>query len=193
MTNKKLPLIIGAIAAVFVLYFVVTYNGLVKKEEKVKAQWNEVQNAYQRRLDLVPNLVNTVKGAAAFEANTIQAIVNARAKATAINVTGIDSAGFQQQSAAQNELATATNRLLITIEKYPELQGAQAFSALQTQLERTELRIKVARKDFNEAVQNYNSSARNFPSKIVASITGFKTLNGFTADVGTDKATEIKF
>lgn len=193
MNNKKLILIIGAIFAVLALYFIVTYNGFIKKQERVKAQWNEVQNAYQRRLDLVPNLVNTVKGAAEFEANTIQAIVNARAKATAINVSGIDSASFQQQSTAQNELAATTNRLLIAVEKYPELQGAQAFSTLQTQLERTELRIKVARKDFNEAVQNYNSSVRNFPSKIVASFTGFKTYDGFTADAGTDKATEIKF
>jgi LemA protein len=176
------------------IFFLVTYNGLVKKDEKVKLQWNEVQNAYQRRLDLVPNLVNTVKGGADFEQNTLEQIAAARAKAQAITVSAnATPEEYNAQSKAQDELAGATNRLLITVEKYPELQGTRAFRTLQTQLERTELRIKMARKDFNGAINDYNSSVRSFPTNIAAGIFGFRSRNGFAADAGAGNATEIKF
>jgi LemA protein len=196
MNNKRYSgYIIGAILILLGIFLVVTFNALVAKEEKVTLQWNEVQNSYQRRLDLIPNLVNTVKGNANFEQNILTEITEARAKANFVNVKAneVSANGFNAQSEAQNELASAANRLIIAVEKYPDLQGTKAFTTLQTQLERTELRIKVARKDFNESIQTYNSSVRSFPTKIVASIFGFKPKDGFNADLGADKATEIKF
>ena len=196
MNNKRYSgYIIGAIIIFIGIFLMVTYNGLVKKEEQVKLQWNEVQNAYQRRIDFIPNVVNVVKGQADFEQTTLQQLTEARAKATAVNITGneITADKFNQQTAAQDGLAAATNRLLITVEKYPELKGAAAFKGLQTQLEGTERRIKVARKDFNVAIADYNSSVRSFPTKIVAGVFGFKAREGFQADAGADKSVEIKF
>ena len=191
---KKLSgYIIGGILVVAGIWLVTTYNALVKKDEKVKLQWNEVQNTYQRRLDLVPNLVNTVKGGADFEQSTLQKVVEARAKAASINVNDITAENFNQQSAAQDELAGAANRLIIAVEKYPQLKGTAAFRDLQTQLERTELRIKMARKDFNEAIAAYNSSVKSFPTKLAAGLLGFKPKEGFQSDAGADKAQEIKF
>lgn len=185
--------IIGGILVVLGIWLITTYNALVQKEEKVKLQWNEVQNAYQRRMDLIPNLVNIVKGGAEYEQTTLQKIAEARAKANSINATGITAENFQQQSAAQDELAAAANRLLVTIEKYPELKGTKAFAGLQTQLERTELRIKIARKDFNGAVATYNSSVKAFPAKVVAGVFGFDAKEGFQSDAGADRSVEIKF
>ena len=194
-TKKYISYIIVAMLVVMGLYLITTYNGLVKKDEKVKVQWSEVQNAYQRRLDLIPNLVNTVKGNAGFEQNTLQEITEARAKANFVNVSAnnVSADGYNAQTQAQDELAASTNRLLITVEKYPELQGTKAFTTLQTQLERTELRIKVARKDFNESIQIYNSYVRGFPTKIVAGLFAFAPKNGFQSDAGAEKPTEIKF
>jgi len=187
--------IIGAILVVVGIWLITTYNGLVKKDEKVKLQWNEVQNSYQRRLDLIPNLVNVVKGGAFFEQGTFVKISEARSKATAVNVgaNDVDASKYNEQAAAQDELAAAANRLIIAVEKYPELQGAKAFAGLQTQLERTELRIKVARKDFNAAVAEYNKSVRAFPTKLAAGILGFPAKDGFQSDAGADKSVEIKF
>ena len=185
--------IIGAMLVVLGIWLITTYNALVKKEEKVKLQWNEVQNAYQRRLDLIPNIVNVVKGGADYEQTTLQKITEARTKATSINITGISAENYQQQTAAQDELAAAANRLIISVEKYPELQGTKAFTGLQTQLERTELRIKIARKDFNGAVAVYNSSVKSFPTKLIASVFGFNAKDGFQSDAGADKSVEIKF
>jgi LemA protein len=196
MNNKRSSgYIIGGILILLGIFLVVTYNGLVKKEEQVKLQWNEVQNAYQRRIDLIPNIVNVVKGQTDFEQTTLQQLTEARAKATAVNVSSseVSAEKFKQQSAAQDGLAAATNRLLITVEKYPELQGAAAFKGLQTQLEGTERRIKVARKDFNDAIQDYNSSVRSFPTKLVAGVLGFKSREGFQSDAGAERAVEIKF
>jgi len=191
---KKLSgYIIGGILVVVGIWLIATYNALVKKDEKVKLQWNEVQNTYQRRLDLIPNLVNTVKGGADFEQTTLQKVTEARAKATAVQVSGINAENYNQQSAAQDELAGAANRLIIAVEKYPELQGTAAFRDLQTQLERTELRIKMARKDFNEAIAAYNSSVKSFPTKLAAGMFGFSAKEGFQSDAGADKSVEIKF
>jgi LemA protein len=138
-------------------------------------------------------LVNVVKGGADYEQTTLQKIAEARAKANSINAAGITAENYQQQSAAQDELAAAANRLLITVEKYPELKGTKAFAGLQTQLERTELRIKIARKDFNGAVATYNSSVKSFPTKVVAALLGFPPKEGFQSDAGADKSVEIKF
>ncbi|MEO5943213.1 MAG: LemA family protein [Ferruginibacter sp.] len=195
MNNKRYSgYIVGAIVILLGIYLMVTYNALVKKEEKVKLQWNEVQNSYQRRLDLVPSLVNTVKGGAQYEQNTLEKITTARAKATSVNVSGgLTAENYNSQTAAQDELAGAANQLLITVENYPDLKGTKAFIGLQAQLEGTERRIKVARKDFNASIADYNSSVKSFPTKIVAGIFGFKPKDGFQADGGTDKAQEIKF
>ncbi|MBK8522304.1 MAG: LemA family protein [Ferruginibacter sp.] len=187
--------IIGGLLVVVGIFLITTYNSLVKKEVRMQTQWSEVQNAYQRRLDLIPNLINVVKGAADFEQNILTEIAAARSKAQSVNIdsANIDASKFQEQNAAQNGLANVSNRIIITIEKYPQLKGTEAFLALQTDLLGTERRIKVARKDFNEAVRAYNSSVRSFPTSLVAGIFGFKAKDGFTADSGTDKATEIKF
>ena len=185
--------IIGGILVIAGIWLVITYNALVKKDEKVTLQWNEVQNTYQRRLDLVPSLVNTVKGGATFEQETLQKITEARAKAKAVNTTGITAENYDQQSAAQDELAGAANRMIIAIEKYPDLQGARAFRDLQTLLQRTELRIKMARKDFNEAIAAYNSSVKSFPTSLAAGMFGFKAKEGFESTAGADKSVEIKF
>ena len=185
--------IIGGILVVAGIWLVTTYNALVKKDEKVKLQWNEVQNTYQRRLDLIPNLVSTVKGGADFEQTTLQKVVEARAKAASVQVNNLTAENFNQQSAAQDELAGAANRLIIAVEKYPELKGTAAFRDLQTQLERTELRIKMARKDFNESIAAYNSSVKSFPTKLAAGLFGFGAKEGFKSDAGAEKAQEIKF
>jgi LemA protein len=185
--------ILGGLLVVVGIWLITTYNGLVKKDEKVQFQWNEVQNAYQRRLDLVPNIVSVVRGGAVYEQTTLQQIAEARAKAASINATTLDAANYQQQTAAQDELAAAANRLLVTIEKYPELKGTKAFTGLQTQLERTELRIKLARKDFNKEVAVYNSSVKSFPTKIAASMLGFPPREGFQSEAGADRSVEIKF
>lgn len=190
--NKKV-LVIGGIVVVIGIWLAVTYNSLVKKDEKVKLQWNEVQNAYQRRMSLIPNLVNTVKGQADFEQSTLERIAEARSKAASVNVANISADSYNQQNAAQGELADAANRLVIAIEKYPTLKGTDAFKGLQVQLEGTERRIKVARKDFNEAIRDYNSSVKTFPTKLAAGVLGFAPKEGFQSDAGTEKVPEIKF
>lgn len=172
-----------------------SYNTLVKKDEKVKLQWSEVQSTYQRRLDLIPNLVNVVKGVSDFEQGTLEKITEARSKA----LSGLSAAtepnaeNYNQQQSLQDSLAAATNRLIVVIEKYPTLKGTAAYSGLQAQLEGTERRIKVARNDFNAAVADYNRQVRSFPSNIFSAIFGYKAKEGFVADPGTDKAVEIKF
>ena len=196
MKNKKYTgFIIIGILVVLGIYLISTYNSLVKKEEKVNLQANEVQNAYQRRLDLIPNIVNVVKGVSDFEQTTLEKITEARSKAASVIFSGTNAlAGeFDKATDAQNELASATNNLIIRIEKYPTLKGTAAYSGLQTQLEGTERRIKIARKDFNEAVNSYNSKVRTFPTKLYAGMFGFKEKTGFQSDAGAEKVIEIKF
>jgi LemA protein len=192
---RYLKYIIGGIIIVLIIFFISTYNSLVKKEEVVKKQWNEVQTTYQRRLDLIPSLVNVVKGQTNFEETTLLKITEARSKAASINISGndISTDKYNQQSIAQDDLASAANKLLINLEGFPSLKGTAAFAGLQAQLEGTERRIKFARKDFNEAIADYNSSVRNFPTKIVAGIFSFKPKEGFQADAGANKSIEIKF
>ena len=192
--KSYLGYIIGGLIIVIGIWMIVTYNSLVKKQELVKLDWNEVQNTYQRRMDLIPNLVNTVKGGAVYEQTTLQKVIEARSKAASVNVEGEPSADkYNQQAAAQDELAGTANRLIISAEKYPDIKGTKAFSELQAQLVGTERRIKIARKDFNGAIAAYNSSVKSFPTKIVAGLFGFAPKDGFQSDSGTDKAVEIKF
>ncbi len=193
--NKRIVNYLIAIPVfLLILYAVITYNELVKKEEVVKMQWNELNSAYQRRLDLIPNLVNVVRGQADFEQTVLTQLTEARSKAAEVTVSGdVNAEGFNRQTAAQNELAGAASRLLIRVENYPTLTGTQAFSGLQTQLEGTERRIKVARKDFNASVADYNSSVKSFPTSLVGKLFGFKPYEGFQSDAGADKSIEVKF
>lgn len=194
-TNRSRGLLIGgAVLLLLIVWIITSYNGLVSKEETMKKQWAEVQSTYQRRLDLIPSLVNVVKGEASFESSTLEQIAAARAKAlSGAGNAELTAENYSSQEQAQNELAGAANRMIVLIEKYPTLKGTAAFSGLQTQLEGTERRVRVARKDFNGAVAAYNKSVRGFPSGIVAKLFGFKVKEGFTADAGADKAVEIKF
>lgn len=194
MTKRSKGIILIVVVILIAGYFGITYNSLVKKDEKVKLQWNEVQNTYQRRLDLIPSLVNVVQGGAQYEQNTLKKVTDARAKAASINV-GNDASPevYNQQTQAQNELADAANRLVIAVENYPDLQGTKAFVGLQVQLEGTERRIKVARSDFNASIADYNSLTRSFPAKLVAGTFGFKPKEGFQSDEGANKSVEIKF
>ena len=171
------------------------YNEMVSQDENVKAKWANVQSDYQRRADLIPNLVNTVKGAANFEQETLTRVIEARAKATSVNVNAEDLtpekiAQFQQ---AQAQLSGALSRLLVTVEQYPELKANQNFMDLQKQLEGTENRIKVSRNDFNTSVQGYNNTIRKVPNNIFAGMFGFKVRQPFTADPGAERAPEVKF
>lgn len=185
--------IVGGIIVLVVIYAVSVYNSLVKKEEKVKKQWSEVQNTYQRRLDLIPNLVSIVQGASEFEQGTLTQIAAARNNAMAGRTDVISAENYQQQARLQDSLAAAANKLIMVIEKYPTLKGTSAYAGLQTQLEGTERRIKVARNDFNEAVADYNQKLRSASTSLFGKLLGFKVKNGFEADAGSDKSVEIKF
>lgn len=196
MQKKKFSgyIVGGAILLVLLTWIITSYNSFVKKQEKVKLQWSEVQNTYQRRLDLIPNLVNVVKGVSDFEQTTLEKITEARSRAiTGLSNDELTAENYQQQKKLQDTLAAAANRLIIQIERYPALKGTAAYAGLQTQLEGTERRIRVARNDFNEAVADYNKKVRGFPSNLVAGIFGFKRKEGFEAASGTEKAVEIKF
>lgn len=171
------------------------YNKMVNLDENVKAKWANVQSDYQRRADLVPNLVSTVKGAANFEQETLTRVIEARAKATSVNISAdnLSPEKIQQFQQAQGELGGALSRLLVVAEQYPQLQATQSFRDLQAQLEGTENRIKVSRNDFNSAVQSYNSTVRRFPNNLFAGMFGFSVKEGFKADSGSEKAPEVKF
>lgn len=171
------------------------YNGLVKQDENVTNAWNKVQSDYQRRSDLIPNLVNTVKGEANFEQTTLTQVIEARASATQMKVDAKDLTPekLQQFQASQGQLSQALGRLLVVSEQYPNLRANDAFRGLQAQLEGTENRIKVARNDFNDAVKDYNVKVRSFPMNIFSGMFGFKAKEGFKAEAGSEKAPEVKF
>lgn len=171
------------------------YNSMVSLDENVKNKWANVQSDYQRRADLIPNLVNTVKGAANFEQETLTRVIEARAKATSVNINAGDLspeklAQFQQ---AQGELSGALSRLLVSVERYPELKANQNFLDLQKQLEGTENRIKVSRNDFNMSVQAYNQVVRKFPNNLMAGMFGFAVRQPFQADAGAQTAPTVDF
>jgi len=171
------------------------YNDMVAKDENVEAAWANVQNAYQRRADLIPNLVNTVKGAANFEQETLTRVIEARAKATSMNISAdnLTPENIQKFQQAQGELSGALSRLLVTVEQYPQLKANQNFLELQAQLEGTENRISVERRKFNETVQDYNSYIRSFPRNIIAGMFDFEKKGYFEADAGAQKAPTVQF
>lgn len=196
--NSK-KIIKWALIAVIILLLIVpacsSYNGMVSREESVTSQWAQVENVYQRRADLIPNLVNTVKGYAAHEKSTFEAVTNARSKATSINVdpTKLNDQTLAQFQQAQDGLSSALSRLLVVVEKYPDLKANQNFLELQAQLEGTENRITVERKKFNEVAQKYNVYIRKFPRNIFAGMFGFDKKAYFQAQSGSDVAPEVKF
>lgn len=196
MKGKNLTLII-VLAAILILggCGCGQYNGLVQQDEAVKLAWNNVQSDYQRRADLIPNLVNTVKGEANFEQTTLTKVIEARASATQMKVDAADLTPekLQQFQQAQGQLSQALGRLLVVSEQYPNLRANDAFRGLQAQLEGTENRIKVARNDYNAAVQSYNVQVRQFPATLFAGMMGFKQKAGFAAEAGSEKAPEVKF
>ncbi len=192
--NKSTLIIVG-ILLIFGMYGCSSYNGLVGKDQDVKGKWANVQTQYQRRSDLIPNLVSTVKGAADFEKSTLTAVIQARASATAVNIKAdeLTPANIQKFQAAQDQLSGALSRLLVSVEKYPDLKANQNFLELQSQLEGTENRIAVARNDFNTSVQGYNSSALAFPTVIFAKIFGFAEKGFFQASDSAQAAPSVKF
>ncbi|HEX4958546.1 LemA family protein [Lacibacter sp. MH-610] len=167
----------------------------VTAEENIKGKWANVESEYQRRSDLIPNLVNTVKGEANFEQTTLQNVINARASATQIKIdpTNLTPEKIAEYQAAQGQLSQALGRLLMVTENYPNLRANDAFRNLQTQLEGTENRIKVARNDFNAATQGFNTLIRRFPNNLYSGFMGFKEMGYFKAEAGSEKAPEVKF
>ena len=192
-SNKKLLFVLIPVL-ILVTYCIITYNGFVKKDESVKRYWNEVQNTYQRRLDLIPNLVGIVKGSSDYEKQVLQKLVEARSKAGSLDISGdVNYNNYQKVEQAQGEVVNSMNRALAVVENYPDLKTTKSYIYLMEQLKGTERRIKVARKDFNESVAVYNVAARNFPSRLVAGIFGFKQKEGFRSDAGNDMVPEVKF
>lgn len=191
--------IVAVVAAIFILVIVVfpltSYNGLVAKDEAVATAWGNVQSQYQRRSDLIPNLVNTVKGYAKHESETLQGVVAARAKATQITVSADDLTPekMKQVQAAQGELSAALGKLLAVTERYPDLKANENFSELQAQLEGTENRINECRTLYNETVRTFNVKVRSFPTNIVAGLFGFEKKAMFEAETGAEKAPVVEF
>lgn len=173
-----------------------SYNSLVQQEETVNQAWAQVENQYQRRADLIPNLVATVKGAANFEQETLTNVIEARSKATSIQVSAEDlndPAKLQQFQQAQQQLSGALSRLMVTVERYPQLQANQNFLALQDQLEGTANRITTERMRFNRAVQNYNTSIQTFPTNVFAGLFGFDEKAYFEAEEGAEEVPDVQF
>ena len=194
-SGTKTGLIIGGILLLFVLWLISAYNKLVKEEERTTQAWAQVENAYQRRADLIPNLVKTVKGAADFEKGTLESVIQARAEATSVKIdpTNLNEASIEAFEKAQNGLSASLGRLLMVMENYPELKATENFKELQAQLEGTENRISVERKKFNECVQAYNLKVRRFPSNLIAGIFGFEKKGYLKATEGAEKAPEVDF
>lgn len=192
--NKGLIITIVVIALV-AIWGISSYNGLVSMDENVSNQWANVETQYQRRSDLIPNLVNTVKGYAKHESETLESVMAARSQATQVkidpsNCTPQQLAAYQK---AQGDVTTALRKLLAITENYPDLKANQNFLELQSQLEGTENRINVARKDFNDTAKKYNTSLRRFPRNIIASMFGFEKRNYFEAEAGAEKAPKVEF
>lgn len=192
---KKNWIIIIAAIALIVIYCTISYNSMVAQDEAVGTAWSNVENQYQRRSDLIPNLVNTVKGYAAHEKETFDAVVSARAKATqtTVSIDDLTPEKMQAYQRAQGEVGSALSRLLAVTENYPELKANENFKELQAQLEGTENRISVERRKFNETARGYNTAIRKFPRNIVAGLFGFEKHPYFEAEEGSEKAPEVKF
>ncbi len=195
---KKSWIVIGVIVLVIIVLYSMfkgTYNNMVTMSEAVDAQWSQVENVYQRRADLIPNLVNTVKGYANHEKETLEGVIEARSKATSVNVdaSNLDAQSLQKFQAAQDGLSQALSKLMVVVERYPDLKANQNFLDLQAQLEGTENRIAVERKKFNEQVRAYNTYIKKFPNNIFAGMFGFEKKPYFKAEAGAEKAPEVKF
>lgn len=196
MKKWLIPLIIIVIGVVVIWRFTAGFNNnAVAKEENAKLAWSNVESSYQRRNDLIGNLVKTVEGAADFERGTLTEVIEARAKATSVNVDAenLSAAQIQQFQQAQQGVTSALSRLLVTVERYPELKANQNFLQLQSQLEGTENRINVARDRFNEAVTDYNTYIRVFPNNMFAGMFGFERMERFQADAGAEDAPDVEF
>ena len=195
MKKGGLIILVLAILAILVFWGIGGYNGLVSTQESLNKSWANVENQYQRRADLIPILVETVKGYAKHESSTFEAVVNARSKATQMTIdpTNLTPEKLQEFQAAQGELSSALGRLLLLREAYPELKANQNFIELQAQLEGTENRIAVAREQFNQEVQSYNTTVRRFPKNIIAGLFGFERKPTFEAEKGAEQAPEVKF
>lgn len=195
--KKGWMILIGVVLVLFLIgrMFVGTRNSFVVKDEAVKTAWSQVENVYQRRADLIPNLVETVKGVASFERETFTAVAEARSKVNNINMAGVldNPQKFQQFQASQGELSSALSRLMVVVERYPELKANQNFLNLQAQLEGTENRIAVERRRFNESSQAYNTAIRLFPGSIIAGMSGFAQRAYFEAAAGAEQAPEVTF
>ena len=195
--KRSYVVIIVIVAVVLVLFFWIKgmYNSMVRTDETVSQAWAQVENVYQRRADLVPNLVATVKGYAEHESSTLEAVVEARAKATQATVdpSTLSEEELARFMSAQNELGTAIGRLLVSVERYPDLKANQNFLELQAQLEGTENRITVERQKFNEAARNYNVTIRRFPNNIFAGMFGFEKKGYFEASKGAEQAPVVSF
>lgn len=192
---KKSTIITLVVIGLVAIWSISGYNSLVSSDEEAQTKWADVETQYQRRADLIPNLVNTVKGYAAHESETLQAVVEARAKATSVsidpsNMSAEQIANFQK---AQDSVSSALSKLLVTVEKYPDLKANENFKELQAQLEGTENRISVARRDYNDASRQYNTSLRSFPKNILASLFGFEKRAYFEAQTGTEQAPSVQF
>lgn len=194
-----ISIIVVAFLALIVLSVVFwgtkVYNGMVTMQESVTSQWGNVETAYQRRSDLIPNFVNTVKGAANFEQTTLTQVIEARSKATSVTIdpTKMTAANLQQFQAAQGQLSSALSRLMVVVEQYPELKATQNFRDLQVELEGTENRISVERKKFNDVALTYNTYIRRFPQNFLAGMFSFQSKPYFEAQEGADKAPQVKF
>ena len=192
---KKSTIGLIVVICAIAIWLISSYNGMVKMDEEVSAAWSNVENQYQRRADLIPNLVNVVKGYASHEKETFEAVVSARSKATQVTVDpeNLTPEKLQEYQKAQGELGATLGRLLAVTESYPELKANENFKELQAQLEGTENRISVERRNFNEIARKYNSSIRSFPRSIIAGMFGFETRPYFEAEEGANKAPEVKF
>lgn len=192
---KKSTLVLIVLAAVVALWIFRSYNSMVEKRESVSTSWASVETQYQRRADLIPNLVNTVKGYADFEQETLTKVIEARAKATqtTIDPSNMTTEQLQQFQANQGELSSALSRLLVTIERYPELKANQNFLELQAQLEGTENRISVARNNFNGVAQGYNTYIKKLPQTLVAGMLGFDAKPYFEGKEGSENAPVVEF
>lgn len=188
-------LVIGAIVLIAYSMFAGVYNTAVEKQESAKTAWSQVENAYQRRNDLIPNLVSTVRGAADFERETLSDVIEARSRATSVNVNpdNLNEAQLEQFQEAQQQVSSSLSRLLVTVERYPELRATQNFQQLQSQLEGTENRINVERNRYNEAVNEYNIFIKQFPNNIITGMYGFDEMPRYTADPGAETAPEVDF
>lgn len=196
LIKKNLGLVITiGIIAIAVMWCISGYNGLVSMDEGVQNKWADVETQYQRRADLIPNLVNTVKGYAAHEKETLESVVKARSEATSVKIdpSNMTAEQMAQYQNAQNGVTSALSKLLLVVEKYPDLKANHNFQELQSQLEGTENRIAVARRDYNAVAKEYNTAVRKFPKNILAGMFGFEKKEYFEAQEGSEAAPEVKF